>query len=160
MAEDWFRSIHLLTAAKKIVCTDAPLYYYRTNEESISRSFRPETIEKKNILYVYDRFTEYLPLWGMDTEEYHQKLDARWLNEVMYTFRQYYEYAETKEDRKAVLDFDWSSMLPESVKKEMINPYENHVYRTLYSNLTNKKFSRVKIHFLKKKVKKLLKRGK
>ena len=51
MAEDWFRSIHLLTAADKIVYINEPLYNYRTNENSISRSFRPETIDKKNILY-------------------------------------------------------------------------------------------------------------
>lgn len=146
MAEDWFRSIHLLTAAKKIVCTDAPLYYYRTNEESISRSFRPETIEKKNILYVYDRFLEYLPLWGMDTEESRQKLDARWLGEVVYTFRQYYENASRK-DKKAVLAFDWSSMLPESVRNGTHNPFENKTVRRIYTLVSKKNSFGLNLYF-------------
>ncbi len=163
MAEDWFRSIHLITAAEKIVYINKHLYNYRTNEASISRSFRPETIDKKNTLYVYDRFMEYLPKWGMDTEEYRQKLNARWLGEVMYTFSSYYEYVSVKE-RKAVLNYDWSSMLPEESHRYHNNPYENRTYRNLYSNLTEKNFFPIKILFFKKRItkliRKLLKRGK
>lgn len=163
MAEDWFRSIYLLTAAEKIVYINKHLYNYRTNEQSISRSFRPETIEKKNILYVYDRFMEYLPKWSMDTEEYRQKLNARWLNEAMYTFTNHYENVHFSE-RKAVLNFNWSSMLPAEARIDTDNPYENRVYRKLYSNLAKKNFFPIQIHFLKKRtrklVKKLLKRGK
>ncbi len=151
MAEDWFRSIHLLTAAKKIVYINTPLYNYRTNEESISRSFRPETIEKKNIIYVYDRFMEYLPEWGMNTKEYHQKLNARWLNEVVYTFSSYYENVSAK-GRKAVLKYNWSSMLPEEAKKRTNNPYENKNSRKLYALISNKKFFNLKLHFAYKNV--------
>ena len=162
MAEDWFRSIPALTAAKKIVYINKPLYNYRSNEASISRSYRPQTIPKKNVLYVYDRLTEYLPVWSMDTVECSLKLNARWLNETMHTFSTYYENVPAK-DRKAVLEYDWNSMLPESARNDNNNPYENPVYRTLYYNLTNKKYLYVKIHFLKKKarkfIKKLLKRG-
>ena len=147
MAEDWFRSIPLLTAAKKIVYINEPLYYYRTNEDSISRSFRPETIEKKNILYVYDRFIEYLPKWDMDTEEYHQKLNARWLNETIYTFSKYYENVE-KSKRKAVLNYDWNSMLPEDIRKSANNPYENKNSRKLYNFIVDKKFLQLKLHFI------------
>ncbi len=161
MAEDWFRSVPALTAAKKIVYINKPLYNYRTNEESISRSYRPETIPKKNTLYVYDRIKEFLPIWGMDDEEHIQKLNAYWLSGTMYTFRQYYENSK---NRKAVLEYDWSSMLPEAVHTESNNPYENSVYRALYSHLTAKKYFYIRIHFLKKKtrkfIKKLLKRGK
>lgn len=163
MAEDWFRSIHLLTAAERIAYINTPLYYYRTNEESISRSYRPETIPSKNTLYVYDRFMEYLPEWDMNTEEYHQKLNARWLGEVMYTFSSYYESVSAK-DKKAVLKYDWSSMLPKSVRTENNNPYENPVSRSLYSDLNDKRFLHIRIYFAKKKarklIKKLLKRGK
>lgn len=151
MAEDWFRSIHLLTAAEKIVYINTPLYNYRTNEESISRSFRPETIDSKNILYVYDRFMEYLPEWGMDTEEYRQKLNARWLNEVMYTFSQYYENVHFRKERKEVLNYNWSSMLPEEVVKNTDNPYENKALRKLFSCISQKRFLRLKIRFAYKK---------
>lgn len=162
MAEDLFRSIPSLTAANKIVYLNRPLYNYRTNDASISRSFRPETIKKKNTLYVYDRFRAYLPLWGVDNEEYRQKLNARWLGEVMYTFTQYYENV-TKKDRKTVLNFDWSSMLPEEAKTDTNNPFENVVNRRLYGWLTNKNFLKIRLYFFKKRtrklIKKLLKRG-
>ena len=163
MAEDWFRSIHLLTAAERIIYINTPLYYYRTNEENISRSYRPETIPSKNTLYVYDRFMEYLPEWGMNTEEYRQKLNARWLGEVVYTFTTYYENVSEK-NKKAVLEYNWSSMLPEAVLNENNNPYENPVCRSLHSNLISQKHIYIKFYFLKKRarkfIKKLLKRGK
>lgn len=162
MAEDWFRSIYLLTAAEKTVYINKHLYNYRTNEQSISRSFRPETIKKRNILYVYDRFTEYLPKWGMDTKEYRQKLNARWLDEVMYTFSTYYENVRFSE-RKSVLTFNWNSMLPSEARLETDNPYENKVYRKLYSHISKKNFLYIRLFFLKKKtrkfLRKLLKRG-
>lgn len=157
MAEDLFRSIHLLTDSSKIVYINDSLYNYRTNEDSISRSFRPETIEKKNILYVYDRFMEYLPKWGMDTEEYHQKLNARWLNETVYTFSIYYENVE-KSERKAVLNYNWNSMLPEEVQKCANNPYENKNSRKLYFLISDKKFFNLKLHFAYKSIYKSLRK--
>lgn len=162
MAEDWFRSIPALTMAKKIVYINKPLYNYRTNEASISRSYRPETISKKNTLYVYKRLLEYLPIWGMNDDEHIQKLNARWLAEVIYTLSTYYEHVSSK-DRNAVLEYDWRSMLPEEVLNGNNNPYENYISRSLYSHLINKKFFRIRLHFLKKKarkfIKKFLKRG-
>lgn len=151
MGEDWFRSIYLLTAAEKIVYINEPLYNYRTNENSISRSFRSETIEKKNILYVYDRLMEYLPKWGMDTEECHQKLNARWLNETMYTFSNYYENVHHSQ-KKSVLNHDWSSMLPEEVKNGIDNPYENKNSRKLYTLIANKNFLKVRLYFAYKNI--------
>ncbi len=147
IAEDAYIVSYFLTVCKKIVNVNEPLYNYRTNRKSISRSYNVQKIERKNTLFFYNRLNDLLPLWEMDTEEYHQKLDARWLNEVMYTFRQYYEYAETKEDRKAVLDFDWSSMLPESVRSSKYNPFESKGSRKIYTLLLKKKHSRLKLYF-------------
>ena len=152
MAEDWFRSIPLLTASDKIVYINKPLYCYRTNEESISRSFRPETIEKKNTLYVYERFREYLPVWGMNDTEHIQKLDARWMNEVIYTFRQYYEHARNAAERKAVVDSDWASMLPHGVKNQKDNPFESKANRKLFNLIRKKKYGKLYLMFLYKKV--------
>ena len=146
MAEDWFRSIYLLTASDKIVYINTPLYNYRTNNASISRSFRPDTIAKKNILYVYDRLMEYLPKWDMDTAEYHHKLNARWLNETIYTFSMYYENISPS-DRKNVLSFDWNSMLPQEVIGSIENPYENPSSRKLYNFIVNKEYFKLKLHF-------------
>ncbi|MEE1011425.1 MAG: glycosyltransferase [Acutalibacteraceae bacterium] len=151
MAEDWFRSIHLLTSAEKIVYINVPLYNYRTNDTSISRSFRPETISKKNILYVYNRFMEYLPKWGMNDEEHIQKLNARWLNETMYTFSIYYENVPAR-DRKAVLEYDWASMLPNDIKTNVPNPLENKTSRKIYNKISNRNYLWIKLYFPKKKL--------
>lgn len=151
MAEDMFRSVYLVTAAEKIVYINEPLYNYRTNDVGISRSYRPQTIPKKNILYVYDRFRDYLPKWGLDDREHRQKLNARWLNEAMYTFSQYYENASASAERKAVLRYDWGLMLPEEAKTD-ISEYENKSYRRLYEWLGKKQFCRIRLYFLKKKL--------
>ena len=76
----------------------------------------------------------------------------------MYTFSQYYENAIDSRDRKAVLCYDWSSMLPDEVRSGKSNPYENKVYREIYNNLIGKKYYRIKIRFLKKKIRKLIKK--
>lgn len=159
MAEDWFRSVQLLTAANKIVYINAPLYNYRTNNESISRSFRPETIAKKNTLYVYDKLRESLPGWGMDTDEYRQKLNARWLNEVVYTFKQYYENASDAKEKKAILNYNWKSMMPEDAGKEN-NPYENDVNRKLYNWLEQKNPYKIKRYFIFQNIYKNLRKTK
>ena len=151
MAEDTFRSIHLLTASERIIYINEPLYYYRTNEVSISRSFRSETISKKNTLYVYERFLEYLQKWNMDTIEHRQKLNSQWLNKVIYTFSMYYENVAEKE-RKAVLEYDWSSMLPDDVKNNVPNPFENKSSRKIYNKIINKNTLWIKLYFTKKKL--------
>lgn len=150
MAEDWFRSVNLINIAKKIIYIDVPLYNYRTNAQSLSRSFSAEGIEKKNILYVYDRLTELLPIWGMNDEETRKKLKARWLNETMYTFSKYMENAGSVKDIRTILNYNWSSMLPEGVENNP-NEHENKSYRYLFEKIKSKKYVSIILFFIKKK---------
>ena len=150
MAEDWFRSINLINVAEKIVMTNLNLYNYRTNLQSISRSFSPEAIGKKNILYVYERLTELLPVWGMDNEETRQKLKARWLNETMYTFSKYMENAKSLKDIRTILEYNWSSMLPEGID-DSPSEHENPIYRRLFTKLKKKEYTSLILFFIKKK---------
>ena len=156
MGEDWFRSIHLLTAASKIKYINRSLYYYRTNDMSISRSFSPETISKKNMLYVYDRFVEYLPHWNIDVTDAVKRLKARWLNETIYTFSQYYKAAKTNAQRKEIVDYDWKSMMPEDVF-ENENKYVTDANRQLYNWIENKKYFTIRWYVLKSQLYKKLK---
>ncbi len=150
MAEDMFRSIPILTLSQKIVYINAHLYNYRTNDESISRSFKAETIPKKNTLYVYDKIKEYLPVWDMDNEKYRSKLNSRWFNEAMYTFFLYYENVIPAE-RKSVLEYDWCSMVPEeTVNKTFAN--ESKPYRKIFELLKAKRYFSVRFFFFKKKL--------
>lgn len=163
IAEDAYTVTHLITDCKKIININKPLYNYRTNQASISRSVSVNKLERKSTLFLYNRLKTLLPVWGIDGEEYRQKLSARWLDEVMYIFRRYYENAAVQ-DRKAILNFDWGSMLPEEAKADTNNPYENKVNRKVYGWLTNKKFFKIRLYFFKKTaskfIKNLLKRGK
>ncbi len=146
IAEDAFIVSNYVTACKKIININKPLYNYRINNEGISRAFNPSKFERKNTLFFYCHLKSCLPEWGMDTEEYHQKLNARWLNEVVYTFASYYEKISAKE-RKVVLNCDWSSMLPVAARNDTNNPYENKTSRKLYTYISNKKFFKLKLYF-------------
>lgn len=150
MSEDILQSIYPISEAKKIVYADQVLYNYRINSESISRSFYPSSIPKKNTLHVYKQIKKYLPIWGIDNAEYNDKLKARWFNDFMYMFAKYYENASNSDDRKAIVEFDWDSMLPEGAY-DINNIYENKVYKKLYCDLKAKSHLAIYMHFLRKK---------
>ena len=150
MAEDLLQSLYPMTVARKVLFIDKALYAYRINTESISRSFRPETISKKNTLHVYEKMLEYLSVWNLDNHETRQRLEARWFHETMYFMTKYYEGAENKEDRNAVLQYDWTSMLPEQ-NIHLDNTYLNAEYKKLYLLLEKKAFSDINRYFKRKK---------
>lgn len=150
MSEDIWQSIYPLTVAKKIVYTDRVLYNYRINEASISRSFYPETIEKKNSLHVYNELLSYLPKWGLDCEEIRDRLKARWFNDFMYMMSKYYENAQNSKEREAVLAFDWDLLLPKNAY-DINNIYENNAYKELYVWLKQGNKNAIWWYFFKKK---------
>ena len=151
IAEDAYTVSCFVTMCSKIININDTLYNYRTNQKSISRSYNPQKIERNNILFLYNHFIDCLPSWGLDTEEYRQKLNARWLNETMYIFSKHYENVSIK-DKKNVLNFDWESMLPEEAKINNNNPYESKINRKLYTCIVNKKFTYVNLYFLRKSI--------
>ena len=150
MAEDLLQSLYPMTVARRIMFIDKPLYAYRINTESISRSFRPETISKKNTLHVYEKMLEYLPEWKLDNFETRQRLEARWFHETMYFMTKYYEGAANKEDKTAVMQYDWASMLPER-NIDLDNTYLNAEYKKLYLLLEKKAFRDMNCYFRRKK---------
>jgi hypothetical protein len=159
MGEDLLQSLYPLTVAKKIRFIDEALYYYRINDSSVSRSFQPETIVKKNMLHVYAKISEYLQMWDMNNSENKMRLDARWFNDTMYMFARYYEGASTKEDKKAVQEYDWKSMLP-GKDVQLDNPYMNVAYKKLYEAWQTQDHKDIKKYFRKKKYYGMLKKWK
>lgn len=165
MAEDLLQSLYPITEARKIMYVDKALYNYRMNEESISRSYRPETISKKNTLHVYEKILEYLPIWQLDNEDMREKLYAKWFNETMYTMSKYYEAAKTKADKQKIIDFNWEQMIPEEIADISNNRYVNSDYRKLYAWMKEKNTSAIDKYFFNKncyqkwkKIKRKLKR--
>ncbi|MBQ6570550.1 MAG: glycosyltransferase family 2 protein [Clostridia bacterium] len=150
MAEDLLQSLYPLTYARKVGFINRPLYNSRINDVSVSRSFTPATISKKNTNHVYAKVREYLPLWGMDDTETSQRVDARWFNEAMYTFSRYYEEAKGAQQKKEILSFDWNSMIPFKVNKN--NRYVGENFLKMYNDIESGDLKFINRYFFKKKL--------
>lgn len=151
MGEDWLRSIYLFTASDTIVCKNMPLYNYRINQGSISKNFSVEKIEKFNMLHVYNQFLKYIPEWSMNHEEYINKIKNRFFGEAMYNFANFYENAKNNAERKAVVDFDWDSFLPEDFSVEEFKNSDSYSL-ILYKKIKEKDYTFLRFHFLKKSI--------
>lgn len=151
MSEDTLQSIYPLTAAQTVGYLDKSLYYYRYNPKSISRNFNSESIKNKNTNHVYYQIMNYLPVWGLDNKEMRNQVNARWFNEMMYSFCKSYESAKNTEDRKTILSFDWNSMLPckdVDSYKEFVSP----IHFQLYAWYVSQKYFKLNCFFLKQKI--------
>ena len=151
MSEDTLQSIYPITHSKKIIYADVPLYNYRYNTASISRNFNPEVIAKKDSSHVFEEMFSVLPEWKLNTEEFKQKIYARWFSDVMYIFVKSCENAATNKEIDSILDFDWLSMMPSCVVNTF-DSYVNQQYTTLYSYLVDGEFRKIKFEFFKRKL--------
>lgn len=149
LAEDQFQSIYLVTASNQIKFINKELYNYRIDNISVSRSFNPENIKRKNMLYVYERFVEILPDWGMNNNDVVSRLQVHWLNLTVYTFNQHYNAANGYRQKKRVVDFNWDMMLPNDIS----NAFEdNSASFKIYKMIKNKKYFNLFLLSLKNKI--------
>lgn len=151
MSEDTLQSIYPITYAKKIIYADVPLYNYRYNTASISRNFSPEVIAKKDSSHVFEEILFVLPEWKLNTEEFKQKIYARWFSDVMYIFVKSCENAATNKEMDSILKFDWLPMMP-SCGMNTFDSYVNQQYKKLYCYWVNGKFRKIKVEFFKRKL--------
>lgn len=164
IAEDAFIVSNIITACKKIININKALYNYRTNRKSISRSYDPQKIERKNMIFLYHHYLELLPVWNMDNEDTLMQLYKACFSNAMYLFRNHYKYAVNSKKRRMVLDYDWNAMLFDEIIK---NPekYGSKDNVKLYQMIINHKNFLLRLYFLKnniyhiiKTVKKIIKR--
>ena len=159
IAEDAYIISYFLTACKRIININKPLYNYRTNQKSISRSYDPQNLTRKNMIFLYQRFMELLPIWEMNNEENINKIYKACFDNAMYLFKKHYENAKNNKSRKAVLEFNWNSMLfDEIVKNPQKYGSQNNI--KLYHMLINKKYLPLSIYFLKDKIYRIFKKTK
>ncbi len=155
MGEDQFRTISWFTLAERIKFINIPLYNYRTDNASISREFNVKSIEKKNMLYIYEEFLKKLPEWGMNNTETIARLQAQWLNSTVYTFNQYYKEAKSHKLRKAIVDFNWDSFLPEKTED---NRYISGNALKTYKLIKAKKYAVLYFLYIKNNYHKIIKK--
>ncbi len=148
MAEDVLQSLYPVTYAKRIKYISDPLYCYRYNGQSISRNYTPDSFQRMDTTHVYHKVKEYLPMWGMDKEEYVSRLNARWFDLAMYFFRKCYTNAKSRRDKRVVMDYDWNAMIP----CHDIRSYAENVNQSnlkIYRWYSEKKMLRLDAYFFK-----------
>ncbi len=155
MGEDHFRSISLISDSNKIKYINREFYNYRTDNFSISRDFSAESISKKNTVYVYDRFIEMLPIWGMNDSSTVERMQAQWLNLAVYTFNQYYKVAKGFKQRKEIVDFEWKTMLPAGATD---SAYNSKATLKTYRLIEKKKYISLYILYIKNNYHKIIKK--
>lgn len=150
MAEDLLQSLYPITAARKVRYTDAVLYHYRINTQSISHSYTPERIAKNDTKHVYAKLRAYMTAWGLDSQDALARLNARWFNDTMYQFCKCYECADTRAERRRVLRYDWASALPAEVPED--DPYVNQAYARAFRRLRERRYFPLTLWFMKRAV--------
>ena len=155
MSEDTLQSIYPITYAEKIIYADVPLYNYRYNTASISRNFSPEVIAKKDSSHVFEELFLVLPELKLNTDDFKQKVYARWFSDVMYIFVKSCENAATNKELNSILEFDWLSLMP-SCGVNAFDSYVNQQYKDLYYYWIHGEFRKIKVEFLKRKLYKKL----
>ncbi len=159
MAEDVLQSLYILTTAQTITFLNSPLYNYRILSDSISHTFHPEALDKKNCLHVYEKELEYLQLWGINTPDFRAKIAVTWFGRVMYEFIHCYENAKSSFERKAIVDADWNSMFSHVNESEMLKLIDK-TYEKLYWQINGRHYFALYLFFMKRKFYKLWKQFK
>ncbi len=105
--EDLLQSLYPVTHAETIVYLAVPLYNYRRIQQSISSRVLTGKIDRQFNDAVMDQLRRYMTQWGLDTPEQLERFHARKINGLITLFWQHYRAAETEDEKKSVLDYDW-----------------------------------------------------
>ena len=105
--EDLLQSLYPLTHAKKIVYRDQRLYRYRRHRSSMMRKLDVNRLEKMFDDKKGRELHRYMVIWGLDTPQMLGKLQARKTRNTLNLFWQHYRSAQTKEQKREILQFSW-----------------------------------------------------
>ncbi len=109
--EDLLQSLYPVTHARSIVYCAAPLYNYRENPASITRSYDRETIGRAFNRQVDRQLLRYMKIWKLDRPEDYELFYAKRAGDIVNFVRFYFKYCGTERERRAFLDIDWSALL-------------------------------------------------
>ncbi len=153
VSEDLYESLSIVTLSRRILYINEPMYYYRYNPSSVSRSVSAENIGRNNAVRVYYELKRYLGIWGMDCDEWNMRLNANWLSQTVYNFCRFYLGSRSVMERRAVINYDWQTFVsPESLKDMHNNRYLSPSYAELWRYILNKNKLGISLYFFKKKI--------
>ena len=143
-AEDRLQSMEIVSKAGNAVYTGQALYRYRLVSGSITRDYSPALICRFNAVALYEKTVEYMQAWNMYASPWRKRMEAGWFNAALHVFDRFYENVRTRQERRHVLAFDWSSFIPKALQDSyMENPCLNDIQKRLWDNLIRQRLWRV-----------------
>ena len=157
-SEDKLHSMVMVDGCKTFAYVYEPLYRYRLFDGSVTRNYSIESIEKFNSVALYDIEKEFLDKWQLPHPEFQQRFDALCAREALYVFDLFYKNTRVKM-RNDVIHYDWTGFLSkETLAGLQNNPMLSEIHKQLWKWICEKKYLSLKTYFLKKKIRKQLKK--
>ena len=127
--EDLLQSLYPLTHANKIVYRDKMLYRYRRHASSMTRVMEIQRLEKMFDEKKESQLRRYMALWGMDSREEIDRLQARTTRGALTVFWMHYRAAKTRAQKLDVLRFPWDAHFQAQEKHLFSNNYLSRMHR-------------------------------
>lgn len=158
-AEDRYHSMMMIKDSRRILYITKPYYRYRIVNGSTTRNFSYDAIDRFNISSIYNVELQCLREWGMDSEEWREKLLAKWFEYPLYVLDRFYNNV-SKRVRKRVLHYPWEQFLPKEIDIQISqsNHYINKTQKSLWKWIIHKNYTCLQMHFIKKNIYNLLRR--
>ncbi len=109
--EDLLQSLYPLTHAERIVYRARMLYRYRRHGEGMTRKADLREAERLLNPPVMRQLRAYMTLWGMDDARMLEAFQARKIHALLTVFWQNYRRAQSAQQRRVVMDYDWAALL-------------------------------------------------
>lgn len=110
--EDAIQSFHIFDQCKSIKYIPYPLYYYRTNENSITRSYKPYDLLKQSFGQGVEILrNDYMKKWGLADGEIRRQVSVNRLECLRTVFSTNYLKINKRKIRKSYLSHDWSNLI-------------------------------------------------
>ena len=127
--EDLLQSLYAATYADRIVYRDKMLYCYRRHAASVTRKLDFQRLERmfggRNI----EELRRYMTIWGMDTPQSQQILQARLARNTLTVFWMHYRAATTFEQKRELLHFPWEEKFDAKKTRLFENPNLSRMHR-------------------------------
>lgn len=154
-SEDRLHSMEMITKADSIIYCPDPLYHYRIVDDSVTRSYSPDAIEKFNDTILYDTTKDYLEKWHLSDAEWIERMNASWADQVIYVFELFYTHCS---DKKEILNYNWGLFLPvEANVNYKDNPFLNETKKEYLNWILNKDKNSIDSYIVKREFKKRIK---
>lgn len=158
-AEDRYQSMMMLKDSRRVLYVTKPYYRYRIIDGSTTRKFSYDAITRFNIASIYNVELQCLKEWGMDSEEWREKLLVKWFGYPLYVLDRFYNNI-SKREKKRVLTYRWEDFLPEEIDVQVsqINDNISKTHKLMWKWIIHKKYACLHIYFIKKNIYKSLRR--